>query len=104
MEVHPLTITFCSKCGDYFVRTDSLGRHHETAPCACTDTSSERAREKREWTEREHEAFKVRLRECLRTGEDIGKPFWQIIKEKVPESWKKQRAGGHREQSRLNGR
>ena len=60
MEVHPLTITFCGKCGDYFARTDSLGRHRETAPRACTDTSSERAREKREWTEREHEAFKVR--------------------------------------------
>jgi hypothetical protein len=105
MEAHPLTITFCDKCGDYFARTDSLGRHREIPPRACTDTSSERAKEKREGTEREHEAFKERLRECLRTGEEIGKPFWQIIKEKFPESSKKQRrAGGRREQSRLNGR
>ena len=103
MEAHPLTITFCDKCGDYFARTDSLGRHRGTPPRACTDTSPERAKEKREVTEREHEAFKERLRECLRTGDDIGKPFWQIIKEKFPESSKKQRAGGKREQSRLSG-
>ena len=103
-EAHPLTISFCDKCGDYFARTDSLGRHRETPPSTCTDTSPERAKEKREVTEREHEAFKERLRRCLRTGEDIGKPFWQIIKEKFPESSKKQRAGGRREQNRLNGR
>ena len=103
-EAHPLTISYCDKCGDYFARADSLGRHRETPPSECTDTSPERAREKREFTEREHEAFKERLREYLRTGQDIGKPFWQIIKEKFPESSKKQRAGGRREQNRLNGR
>ena len=44
-------------------------------------------------TEMEHEVFKETLTECLRTAENIGKPFSQIIKEMPPESSKKQRAG-----------
>ena len=70
----------------------------------CVTTSSERAAEKSEKTERVREEFKEMLKECLRTGKDIGKPFSQRIKDMFPESSKKQRAGGSREWSRLNGR
>ena len=103
-EAHPLEITFCDECGDYFARTDSLKRHRQKPPPVCAATSSERAAEKREKTERAHEEFMEMLKEWLRTGKDIGKPFSQRIKDMFPESSKKQRAGGSREQSRLNGR
>jgi hypothetical protein len=39
----------------------------------------------REKTERAHEEFKEMLKECLRTGKDIGKPFSQRIKDMFPE-------------------
>ena len=103
-EVHPLEITFCEQCGDYFARTDALKRHRQKPPPVCATTSSERAAEKRERTERAHEEFKEMLKDCLRTGKDIGKPFSQRIKDMFPKSSKKQRAGGSREQSRLDGR
>jgi hypothetical protein len=50
-------------------------------------------------TETEHEVFKERLKECLGTGEDIGKSFSQIMEEMLPESSKKQRAGQQRVES-----
>jgi hypothetical protein len=84
-EAHPLEITFCDQCGDDFTRTDWLKHHRQNPSPAYVTTSSGRAAEKREKTERAHEDFKERLKECLRTGEDIGKPFSQRIKDMFPE-------------------
>jgi len=52
-----------------------------------------KAAEKRAVTEEEHRTFIQRLDHCLATGEDIGRPFSQIIKERYPKSSKK-RTGG----------
>jgi hypothetical protein len=56
----------------------------------------ENRRKKRGKTIVAFEEFKARLEQCLETGEDIGMPFGQIIKEKFPDSSKR----GSRQQSR----
>jgi len=58
-------------------------------PRECQDISPEKAREKRDVTERAHDKFKNRLERCQETGEDIGKTFVQVIKEMYPDSCKK---------------
>jgi hypothetical protein len=90
-EAHPspLKIQYCGRCGDPFGRHDSFVRHCDKPPRQCQDTSPEKAREKRKVAERVHEDFKKRLEHCQETGEDIGKTFAQIIKEKYPDSCKK---------------
>ena len=78
MEAHPLKISFGNLCGDFFARRTRLsGTAKRTRPSSVsgsrrrrTTTSSKRS---------------VR---CLKTGEDIGIRFSQIIKEKYPESSK----------------
>jgi hypothetical protein len=52
---------------------------------------------KRQLTEKVHRMFMKRLECCLRTKEDIGVPFAQIIKRIFPDSSKR----GSRQQSRL---
>ena len=89
-EKHPLTIDFCDFCGDYFARTDSLKRHREHPPMECLSVTRSKADEKRRETQRIHDEFVARLREFLRTGEEYaGVPFSRVIKEKYPESSKK---------------
>ena len=92
-EAHPLEIHFCDPCGDFFARQDSLKRHLQKPPPECTKVTPVKAAEKRSVTRQEHRAFIQQLERGLMTGEDIGKPFCQIIKEKYPESSKK-RTGG----------
>lgn len=99
MEAHPLKISFCKHCGDFFARKDSLKRHHENPPAECVSVAPEKAAVKRKETQRLHEQFRVRLEEGLEKHEDIGIPFSQIIKNLYPESSKK-RTGG----SSLSGR
>jgi len=92
-ETHPLRIHFCDRCGDYFARVDSLKRHRNQPPAECRKVTLAKAAEKRRVTEEEHEDFIRRLEHGLMSGEDIGRSFSQIIKEKFPESSKK-RTGG----------
>jgi hypothetical protein len=89
MEAHPLKISFCKSCGDFFARPDSLARHQKTPPPGCTSVGPAKAAEKRRVTQIAHDEFVERLEGCLEAGEDVGKPFSQIIKEKYPDSSKK---------------
>jgi hypothetical protein len=89
MEAHPLKISFCESCGDFFARGDALARHQKTPPPECASVTPAKAAEKRRVTQNAHSEFIERLDGCLKTGEDIGKPFSQIIKEKYPDSSKK---------------
>ncbi|KAI0289347.1 hypothetical protein BC826DRAFT_1032169 [Russula brevipes] len=75
MEAHPFELLFCDHCGDFFARQDALDRHRRNP----------------------HGMFMERLEHCLKTNEDIGVPFSQIIKAIFPESSKR----GSRQQSRL---
>jgi hypothetical protein len=94
MEAHPMRISFCDNCGDFFARGDALKRHCKNPPPECRSATREGADAKRLETEKAHGEFRVRLEGFLRTGEDIGKPFSQIIKEKYPGSSKKCKRGG----------
>jgi hypothetical protein len=89
MEAHPLRISFCNRCGDFFARGDSLERHRASQPEECKSVAPAKAAEKRRETQEAHVDFMERLERCLKTGENIGKPFSQIIKEKFPDSSKK---------------
>jgi hypothetical protein len=93
-ERHPLEIHFCDRCGDYFARSDALKRHCSRPPGEC-DLSPEIVAEKRRVTEEEYENFIWRLGHGLVTGDGVGKPFTEIMKEKFPDSSKK-RSGGSR--------
>ena len=93
-EAHPLEISFCEHCGDFFARTDSLKRHRSRPPYECLNVTSDRAEEKRRETEREHGEFMGRVERSLTTGEEIGAPFAHIIKQKYPESSKKRTGSG----------
>ena len=98
-EAHPLKISFCEYCGDFFARSDSLERHHKSPPDECLDVTPKRAEVKRRETERVHKEFMETLERSMGTGEEIGMPFAQIIKSMFPKSSKK-RSGSSWEQSR----
>ena len=102
-EVHPLELSFCDLCGDFFARKDALVRHRKHPPAECKKVTPEEAAAKRRETKKAHVEFVGHLRECLKTGEDIGKGFTQIIKEKYPESSKK-RKSDNKERSDRKGR
>jgi len=97
MEAHPNKISFCRHCGDFFARSDSLIRHYDRRPHECRNVSPAMAETKRRETERVHAECEERLERCLRTNEDIGRPFAQIIKRMYPDSSKR----GSRQQNRL---
>ena len=90
-EAHPSPseVRYCDRCGDPFGRGDAFARHCKEPPRECVNISPEKAQEKRAVTEREHKAFVERVERCQETGEDIGKTFAEIIKEKYPDSCKK---------------
>lgn len=94
MEVHPFEIFFCVYCGDFFACQDALDRRRRGRPPACVDVSPEMAAAKRKVTENEHGAFMEKLERCLpvKTNEDIGMPFAQIIKKMYPCSSKRQQS------------
>ena len=91
-ETHPLELHFCGYCGDYFARQDSLKRHRERPANACPIKRQD-AEKKLRVTQEEHRSFIQRLEDCLTTGEDIGRPFSQIIKDRYPQSSKKSTRG-----------
>ncbi|KAI0293342.1 hypothetical protein B0F90DRAFT_1822119 [Multifurca ochricompacta] len=101
MEAHPLRILFCDHCGDFFARSDSLRRHKKNRPAECVKVMPDMARVKLAETTRLHDEFKARLESCLRTGEEMGKPFGMIIKERFPGSSKK---GCREQESRAKSR
>ncbi|KAF8497385.1 hypothetical protein F5888DRAFT_1634356 [Russula emetica] len=88
------TELYCDHGGDFFARTDSLKRHRDRHPYECLDVTLERAEEKRRETERAHGDFTRRVERSLTTGEEIGRPFAQIIKRMYPESSKKRTGSG----------
>ena len=96
-EAHPLEISFCDDCGDFFARKDSLLRHQKNPPPECKSLTKEEAERKRKVGEKKrketellHDDFLRGLEEYLKTktGEGFA-PFSQIIKAKYPESAKK---------------
>jgi hypothetical protein len=89
VEAHPVSISYCEHCGDFFARTDSLDRHKDKRPAECHDVSQAKADTKRLETDRVLREFEKRLMYCLKNDEDIGKPFADIIKEMYPKSSKK---------------
>jgi hypothetical protein len=94
-EAHPLVIYFCGRCGDFFARPDSLTRHSKQRPPECHMVTPDEAAQKRRETEEAHEEFFRRLEHGLRTGQDIGKPFSRIIKDRYPKSSKKRKGSGN---------
>jgi hypothetical protein len=93
-ETHPLVIHFCDQCGDFFARPDSLVRHSKQRPPECHRVTPEEAARKRRVTEEAHDEFMQKLEDGLKTGQDIGKPFSRIIKDKYPKSSKKRKGSG----------
>jgi hypothetical protein len=79
VEVHPLEISFCDECGDFFARSDSLKRHCKNQPAKCLNITRKKADEKRRETQKAHDESVGRLEGCSNTGEDIGMPFSLII-------------------------
>ena len=96
-EAHPCKLWFCEFCGDFFARIDSLKRHRKDRPPECLSVPPEVALAKRRATEKAHREFQERLGRGLKTGEDIGDPFSQIIIGMFPDSSKR----GSRQQNRL---
>jgi len=88
-EAHPLKLTFCSYCGDFFARTDSLARHRKNRPAECLGVTPEEARAKQTATVQVLEEFEGLLKRYLETNEEIGDPFAQRIKAMFPESSKR---------------
>jgi hypothetical protein len=97
-EAHPFKLFFCGWCGDFFARIDSLKRHRESPPAECLCVSPEEALAKRRATERAHREFQEKVERFLKTGEDIGDLFAQIIMDMFPDSSKR----GSRQQNRLD--
>ena len=92
-EAHPLEISFCNKCGDFFARKDSLLRHENNPPPECKSAKKEEGKKKREETQLLHDDFLRGLEEYLKTKTGEGfVPFSQIIKAKYPESAKKNKS------------
>ncbi|KAH9983392.1 hypothetical protein BJV74DRAFT_797438 [Russula compacta] len=92
-EAHPVRISFCDRCGDFFARRDSLERHRKKPPQDCFDVTPEEAVVKRQETKRVHKEFKERLEHYLETGEEVGAPFGHMIKRMYPASSKKSTGG-----------
>jgi len=83
-EAHPLEIWFCSHCGDFFARKDSLGRHQEKRPPECYKATPAEAEAKRTSVKKVHDDFKEKLEEHLRTNKGTLTPFSQTIKDMFP--------------------
>lgn len=94
-EAHPLRISFCERCGDYFARVDSLDRHRKKPPTMCLSTARERADAKRRQTEKVHQRFIEKLDQCLSSGEEV-ETFSLMIKDMYPDSSKKKKRTSRR--------
>jgi hypothetical protein len=98
MEAHPLKISFCKYCGDFFARSDALKRHQKRRPATCHGVSLAEAQAKRTTTKQAHDAFLGEL-ESLGTSGGAWTPFSQRITEMLTNSAKR----GSRQQSRIKG-
>jgi hypothetical protein len=96
-EAHPIELSFCDFCGDFFAREDSLKRHRRSRPAACKKATPNEAQAKRRATEEAHKEFEELLERYLETDEEIGEPFAQRVKVMYPTSVKR----GSRQQNRL---
>jgi len=56
MEAHPLKISFCEHCGDFFARSDLLVRHQENRPLECFGVTEAEVEAKRTETKKVHDA------------------------------------------------
>jgi hypothetical protein len=99
MEAHPLRLSFCESCGDFFARTDSLARHRKSPPAECCEVTPDEAKAKQTVAEQVHRDFEERLKCYLETNEEIGEPFAQRVKAMFSTTSKR----GSRQQSRLKG-
>ena len=88
-RVHPWEIYICDHCGDYFGRSDSFMRHSRRRPRVCQKMVPEKAEAKGRDIKQLHEDFKARMVRCLDDGEEIGRPFFMIVKAKYPGTSKK---------------
>jgi hypothetical protein len=99
-EAHPVKLSFCNFCGDFFARTDALARHRTSRPDECREAKKDEAKAKRMATEQLHKEFEGQLVCYLETNKAIGEPFSQRVKAMFPKSSKR----GSRQQNRLNRR
>jgi len=88
-EEHPAKINCCGRCGIYFGRQDSKKRHHESATKACCETPPNEAASRKSKAEELLAAFQARVRNCLRTGEELGSKFAAIARAELPSKSKK---------------
>ncbi|KAF8263327.1 hypothetical protein EI94DRAFT_1741154 [Lactarius quietus] len=89
-EKHPSELKFCPRCGDYFGRPDSRIRHNDKKHQeACLSTPQYEAMQKKEKVERLFKAFDARLTHCLKSGEDIGPRFSDVMTKKLMNTSKK---------------
>jgi len=98
MEAHPLKISFCEHCRDFFARSDALRRHEDKPPPTCRDFSPDEAKAKCTATKQAHDAFLEEL-ESLGTSGETWTPFSQRIIEMFPKSKSAKR--GSRQQSQI---
>jgi hypothetical protein len=90
-EAHPLRLCFCSECGDYFARKDSLTRHRGNNTPECQGYqgyTKEEVQAKQAATVQVHKEFEELLQRYIETNEDIGDLFSQRIKAMFPNSLK----------------
>ena len=74
-EMHPVELHYCDSCGDYYARSDSKNRHHDSKEDTCRDTPHGVAMKKKEQVGQLFKAFEARLMHCLNTGEEIKPTF-----------------------------
>ena len=74
-EMHPVELHYCDSCGDYYARSDSKNRHHDSKEDTCRDTPHGIAMKKKEQVGQLFKAFEARLMHCLNTGEEIKPTF-----------------------------
>jgi hypothetical protein len=91
-DAHPLKLSFCEHCGDFFSRQDSCKRHEKNRPPMCYAVSPEEAQAKRIAMTQAHDAFLEELKTLGTNGEALT-PFWQRIPTKK----------GSRQQSQIKG-
>ncbi|KAN0135078.1 hypothetical protein V8E53_006969 [Lactarius tabidus] len=88
-EDHPAELTFCDQCGDHFARPDSKNRHVANENKDCLGIKAVDAKRKKKTTKCHFDEFNARLEHCLRTGEELGRRFTEIVPRNVASTSKK---------------
>jgi hypothetical protein len=68
-ESQPLKLLFCDRCGNFFARGDSLGRHSDNWAAECRDVSQHEAEAKRNETIEIHREFLINTKAYLETSQ-----------------------------------